>query len=301
MLEQLQQFYANKRVLVTGGAGFIGSHLAEKLVALGAHVTVLDNFSSGTLSNLKVIAHAITLSYADIRSAYTCLKATTHKDIVFHCASFISVPASIQHPDLCYSVNIEGTKNLLEGCRKNNVQSFIFSSSSAVYGEKTGPCLEDDLLAPQTPYALSKRESEELCKEYTIKYNLNTASLRYFNVYGQRQNPNGPYAAVVAKFTQQLLTGTPLTIYGDGLQTRDFVHVSNVVTANLTLATGTNLNGEIFNIASGKSLTLFQLIEQLEQELKVKRAGIIFQPARQGDILHSMAHCDKYKQFASLG
>lgn len=299
-MEHLQQFYAGKRILVTGGAGFIGSHLVEKLVSWNAKVTVLDNFSTGKLSNLKNVAHAITLLYADIRSPYSCLKATLHKDIIFHLASFISVPESINHPDLCHTINVEGTKNLLEGCRKNNTQTFVFSSSSAVYGDKAGACSEDDQPSPQSPYASTKRECEILCKKYSEQHNLKTASLRYFNVYGERQNPNGPYAAVVAKFTQQLLEGTPLTIYGDGMQTRDFVHVSTIIQANLMLASMNNLTGEIFNIASGKSLTLFDLISQLECELNVKKAGISFQPARQGDVIHSVAQCDKYKKLTIL-
>ena len=139
-MKRLKNFYDQKQVLVTGGAGFIGSHLVEKLVELGAHVTIFDNFFSGKLSSLKSIVHSINIIYADIRSAYSCLKATAKKDIVFHLASFVSVPSSTKHPDLCNSINVEGTKNLLEGCRKNNVKTIIFSSSSAVYGNKQTEC-----------------------------------------------------------------------------------------------------------------------------------------------------------------
>lgn len=293
-MESLQSFYNKKRVLVSGGAGFIGSHLVEKLVALGARVTVLDNFSTGNLTNLKSVAPIITLLYADIRSAYSCLKATHQQDIVFHTAAFTSVPESIKNADLCYKVNIEGTENLLEGCKKNNVKTFILSSSSAVYGSKSGICSESDFPSPESPYAISKHEAEILCQKYTVAHGLCTAILRYFNVYGDRQNPHGTYAAVVARFKQQLLTGQPVTIFGDGTQTRDFVHVSQVVDANLILGMNESLQAEIFNIGSGKSVNLFQLIQQLEQELNVTKTDITFLPSRQGDIAHSTANCAKY-------
>ncbi len=294
-MESLQRFYQKKRVLVTGGAGFIGSHLVEKLVALGAVVTVMDNFSTGQLNNLKSVVHAINLLYADVRAAYSCIKATARQDVVFHLASFISVPESIKHPEVCYSVNVQGTNNMLDSCQKNNVQTFIFSSSSAVYGQKQDACSETDKLDPLSPYAESKLAGEAACKKYAQEYAMSTAMLRYFNVYGERQNPNGQYAAVVAKFKQQLLKGEPVTIFGDGKQTRDFVNVAQVVEANLLLGTKANLKGEVFNVGSGKSLTLLELLAQLEGELKVKRAGVSFLPARQGDILHSQADCAKFK------
>lgn len=296
----LQRFYEKKRVLVTGGAGFIGSHLVEKLVSLGAIVTVLDNFSTGQLNNLKSVVSSIKLLCADIRSPYTSMKATANQDVVFHLASFVSVPGSVNNPDLCYNININGTMHLLEGCKKNNVSSFVFSSSSAVYGNKNGICSEDDAPAPQSPYAISKREAEAICKDYASESNMNLAILRYFNVYGPRQNPQGPYAAVVAKFTEQLLAKQPLTIFGDGTQTRDFVDVSKAIEANLTLGAREDLKGEVFNIGSGKSITLLQLINQLEKELNIEKTGISFLPARQGDILFSQASCEKYKKMGLL-
>lgn len=295
VMESLQNFYNGKRVLVTGGAGFIGSHLVEKLIALGARVTVLDNFSAGNLTNLKSVAHIITLLYADIRSPYSCIKATHGQDIVFHSAALTSVPESIKNPSLCYKINVEGTENLLIGCKKNNVKTFIFSSSSAVYGNKPEECIETDFPCPQSPYASSKYEAELLCQKYGTDQKINNAILRYFNVYGERQNPRGAYAAVVTRFKQQLLSGQPLTIFGDGTQTRDFIHVSNVVDANLILGMQSTHNGEIFNIGSGKSVNLFQLIEQLEQELNIAKTDITFLPSRQGDILNSTANCEKYK------
>jgi UDP-glucose 4-epimerase len=295
VMESLKKFYDQKRVLVTGGAGFIGSHIVEKLVSLGAKVTILDNFSTGLLSNIQSVVHAVNIFHADVRSAHSCLRATANQDIVFHLAAFISVPESITNPDLCYNINIDGTKNMLEACIKNNVKTFVLSSSSAVYGNKEGICAETDQLDPQSPYGISKQKGESLCKEYA-KSGLNTVILRYFNVYGERQNPNGQYAAVVAKFTDLLKAGKPLTIFGDGKQTRDFVHVSNVANANIIIAAKERISGEIFNIGTGTSINLLDLIEKLEQELNTKKTDLLFQPARKGDIVNSQANCQKYQQ-----
>jgi nucleoside-diphosphate-sugar epimerase len=296
-METLQRFYAQKKILVTGGAGFIGSHIVEKLVTYGARVTVLDNFSSGTLANLKSVVHTINLMYADVRCLHSCAKASENQDFVFHLASLVSVPESIKNQELCYKINIDGTRNILEACRKNNVKRFIFSSSSAVYGNKNTVCKETTPLNPQSPYAESKVVGENLCHEYNKKYGLSSVILRYFNVYGERQNPKGPYAAVVARFKQQLLNAEPLTIFGDGKQTRDFIPVSDVVHANLKLAMAQTNLCETFNIGTGKSITLLELINQLENELQTRRTTINFLPAREGDILHSKAYCEKYHAF----
>ena len=293
-MNDLEQYYQGKKVLVTGGAGFIGSHLTEKLVQLGAQVTVLDNFSTGTLSNLKPIITRINLMYADITSRYSCLKATIGKDIVFHLGAFISVPLSITNPEICNTVNIDGTKNLLESCKQNNVNTFAFSSSAAVYGNKETICNEDDPPNALSPYAMSKLKGEQLCKQYAQNYDINSICLRYFNVYGERQNPNGQYAAVVAKFKDCLFNKKPITIFGDGKQTRDFIHVAKVVEANLTLAMRPHNNGEIFNIATGKSINLLELIKQLESEFGIKPVDVTYKPARVGDIAHSQADASKY-------
>ncbi|MCB9493675.1 MAG: NAD-dependent epimerase/dehydratase family protein [Epsilonproteobacteria bacterium] len=293
-MKQFEQFYQGKEVLVTGGAGFIGSHLVEKLVQLGAKVSVLDNFSTGKLGNLTSVASYISLLCSDVRSAYSCIKATVNKQIVFHLASFVSVPESINNPSLCHQINVQGTQNLLEGCKKNNVGTVVFASSSAVYGNAKKQCHENDTPSPQSPYAQSKLDGETLCREYGQAYNINTACLRYFNVYGERQDPTGTYAAVVAKFRQQLLSKQPITIFGDGTQTRDFINVADVVNANLKIGMLQGTRGEVFNIGSGRSITLLQLLEQLEQELNIKRSDVLFQPARRGDVIHSQANCEKY-------
>jgi nucleoside-diphosphate-sugar epimerase len=295
-MEELQRFYAGKRILVTGGAGFIGSHLVEKLVALGARVTILDNFTTGSLSNLKTVVHAINIMYADVRSTYSCLKATLNQDLVFHLAALISVPESVSNPDLCYRINIDGTHNMLNACKKNLVPTFVYASSSAVYGAKNSLCAETDEPNPQSPYAVSKYRGEQLCRQYTRDYGINTVILRYFNVFGERQNPNGPYAAVRAKFIHLLRTNQPLTIYGDGTQTRDFINVAQVVEANVVVGMQSMLCGEIFNVASGASINLLELIAQLESELGIRHTSLIFQPTRPGDVEHSKAKIEKLHQ-----
>ncbi len=299
MNEKLKAFYAGKRVLVTGGAGFIGSHIVEALVALDARVTVLDNFSTGNINNLRNIFPHITIHYTDITSAYSTLKATENKDLVFHLAACISVPLSVQNPDYCKKVNVDGTKNILAGCANAGVSHLIFSSSSAVYGNTNTICSEETDLKPTSPYATSKMIGEQLCREYSAATNLATTSLRYFNVYGDRQSPTSEYAGVVARFKNALLNEQPITIFGDGTQTRDFIEVSEVVRANLTLGCNTENKGDVYNIASGKSISLLQLIEKLKGELNTNNAKTHFMPEREGDIKHSAAHCYKYQELLS--
>lgn len=296
---QLKEFYAGKKVLVTGGAGFIGSHLVEKLVALEAKVTVLDNFTTGFMNNLRNVLPYISLQYADITSPYSTLQGSVDKEIVFHLAAFISVPNSIKYPDHCKLINEIGLANTLNASIKNGVKRFVFSSSAAVYGNKETTCHEDDTPNPQSPYATSKLNGETLCRETSLQTGMATTALRYFNVYGERQNPNGDYAAVVAKFTDCLKTSTPITIYGDGQQTRDFIPVSKVVDANLMAGTQLHHAGEIINVASGTSITLLDLITQLENELDIKRAALLYRQTRDGDIKNSAASNQKLLQLLS--
>ncbi|HBS47773.1 TPA: nucleoside-diphosphate sugar epimerase [Candidatus Dependentiae bacterium] len=291
----MNAFYKNKHVLVTGGAGFIGSHITEKLVSLGAKVTVLDNLSSGNEDNLKNIKSKIKLIKEDVLSQEACEKATKHNDIIFHLAALVSVPYSIENPSKCWEINVMGTFNVLSAAVKNNAKTLIFSSSSAVYGDKQQPCSENDDTNPKSPYAESKIQAENICNEFSSKYGIKTASLRYFNVFGERQKFNSEYAAVVAKFEKAIKNNEPLVIYGDGKQTRDFIHVSEVVNANLFIAMQNQISGDIFNIGSGNSMNLFELIEYLENKLNKKNSGIFFKPARNGDIVYSAAICEKYE------
>lgn len=292
-MKHISDFYKNKRVLVTGGAGFIGSHLVEKLVDCGARVSVLDNFSSGSLNNLKNVLPYVSIFYADICSQHSLMKATTRQDIVFHLAAFTSVQGSFEHQELCKKINVQGTRLLLDACYKNDVKNVVFSSSCAIYGSKSTPCHEDDQPHPESPYAESKLAGEELCKAFYDKYLLSIAILRYFNVFGPRQG-NSNLAAVVTRFTSSLLSGNPITIFGTGQQTRDFIDVADVILANLIVGASFKNKAEIFNVGSGKSMNLFELIDYLEAKLQAQRSSIVFHPARQGDIEHSHAQCDRF-------
>lgn len=292
----MEQFYRGKNVLVTGGCGFIGSHIAEKLVDLGAHVTILDDLSTGFLHNIESIKNKVTLIIASITDPNICKNTTKNKDIIFHLAAFISVPQSVEEPLVCHNVNINGTLNLLEAARINNVQRFVFSSSSAVYGSTNDIAKETDPCIPTSPYGMSKRVGELYCQQYAQHYGLKTICLRYFNVYGPRQDPNGPYAAVVAKFTYQMKHNLPITIFGDGKQTRDFIPVTDVANANLQcgMLNADLMNGQPFNIATGQSINLFELIELLKQQFPNYTEQILFGPPRPGDTKDSQADCSKY-------
>lgn len=295
----IQMNYKNKQILITGGAGFIGSHIADALLEQQAHVHILDNLSTGTYKNLEHIKNKIEFIENDIRSFEACLSATKNIDVVFHCAAFVSVPKSIKKPQECLEVNVQGTQLLLEACIRNNVKSFVLSSSAAVYGERNDVCSEDNKLDPQSPYAESKAKGEKLCKTYSHSYNISTSSLRYFNVYGERQQLDSSYAAVVAAFTEKLKKNKPITIYGSGLQTRDFVHVSKVVQANLLCGMQHGMKGEVFNVASGNNMNLFELIGQLSNTISPQTITIKFQPARPGDVYYSEADCSKFVRWSS--
>jgi nucleoside-diphosphate-sugar epimerase len=297
-MNEFGSFYNNKNVLITGGAGFIGSHIATALHGLNARITILDNLSAGSLENLAGLHNKITFIKGDITDKATCLSATKNIDTVFHCAAFISVPDSFTHPHTCYTTNIEGTRILLEACKENAVKNFVFSSSAAVYGNKNTVCKETDAPNPQSPYAESKLKGEQLCALYGSQGAMSIASLRYFNVFGERQNETSQYAAAIAQFTHCMKYERPITIFGNGKQTRDFVSVKAVAHANLLAGSVPNIKGEVFNIASGSSITLFELIRTLRSTIKPRRLSIQFKPARKGDILHSKADCSKFRNFA---
>jgi len=296
IVNQLESYYSGTPVLITGGCGFIGSHLATKLVNLGAEITIIDDLSTGCIDNIAHIQDQITFVHASITNIETCLQVTKNKKVVFHLAAFISVPASIKEPHLCHKINVDGTVNLLEAARQNNVEQFVFSSSAAVYGQCEGICKETDTPAPTSPYGFSKLVGELYSRQYALVFGLNTVMLRYFNVYGPRQNPNGTYAAVVAKFTHNMQHNLPITIFGDGKQTRDFIPVEQVVGANLFLGmcNPEYTRGQIFNVATNNSISLLELIDQLKQNFPHYTGNIQFGPERPGDIKHSTADCSKY-------
>lgn len=291
----MQNYYHNKQILVTGGAGFIGSYIVEMLVKYGAHVTVLDNLSTGNLTNIAHVKDNITFIEGSITDMQTCLETTRNKSHIFHLAAFISVPQSLEEPDICHTINVNGTFNLLEAARIHNVKRFVFSSSSAVYGPALEICDEQTPCNPTSPYGFSKLIGEYLCKQYAVNFGIETVCMRYFNVYGDRQNPNGQYAAVVAKFKDNMKHNKPITIFGDGLQTRDFIPVEQVAHTNLMLGMlpGKSISGEIFNVATGRSVSVIELFDLLKKEFPSYSLKPLFVPERAGDIKHSTANCSK--------
>lgn len=278
--------------LITGGAGFIGSHLVKELVRTGQRVCVLDNFSSSTADNLSSVSRDIRLLEGDIRSLPVLLDATRDVDFVLHHAALVSVPKSLQNPQETAEINIQGTQNVLEAARRNGVKKVLFASSCAVYGNGLEiPYKETAAMDCLSPYALSKQAAEELCQFYTRVYGLETAILRYFNVFGPGQDPNSAYAAVIAKFMQLARQGKPLTIDGDGKQERDFVHVADIVRANL-LAADRAVPGEIYNVGRGESVSLLELADLLERVCG-RPLQRLFRPKREADVRISRANIAK--------
>lgn len=290
----LKSWYHNRRVLVTGGAGFIGSLLVKALLDMGASVTVLDTLSRGTPAHFT----ATKLIKGSITDKDKCLEATQGIDIVFHTAAVISVSASMGSPLTCHDVNVTGVANLLDSCRINKVERFVFSSSSAVYGMTNTLCSEQTPCAPTSPYGYSKLIGELYCQQYAQLFGVKTVCLRYFNVYSPAQPAARDAAAVMPRLRYQLQNSLPLTIFGDGTQTRDFVTVSNVVNANLILGTlpAEHMNGQAFNIASGTSISLHDLIARLREDYPESTSPIIYEPSRPGDIQHSAADISKYRR-----
>jgi UDP-glucose 4-epimerase len=282
--------FAGAQVLVTGGAGFIGGHIAHAAVALGARVRVLDDLSGGTPDNLPEGAEFIR---ADVRDTAKVAGAVAGCRFVFHQAAMVSVPVSVERPGECVAVNVVATDGLLAACARAGVQRVMFAASAAAYGnEPRLPCREDQNPDAWSPYAMSKVTGELLCQSYSRCFGLSTAALRYFNVYGERQNPNSAYAAVISAFHKALTTGARPKIFGDGGQTRDFVHVLDVVRANLLAAAcPERLVGRPMNIGTGIKTDLRTVLAQMAQALGVQgEAGEPeFLPARAGDIRESVA------------
>ena len=272
--------------LVTGGAGFIGSHIVENLIRRGDTVRVLDNFATGKREHQKLFGEGATVVEGDVRDEALVEKLMESVDYVLHLAAVVSVPQSMRDPGLTNAVNVTGTLNVLNAARKFQVKRVVLSSSCAVYGDNPQlPLSEQATPQPLSPYAASKLMGEIYCQTYYRAYGLPTVALRYFNIYGPRQDPNGDYAAVIPKFVHRLKAGQAPLIYGDGQQTRDFVYVGDVVRANLLTCEHPQASGHVFNIASGRATSLIDLAEILGG-----LAGSIapqFAPAREGDIRHS--------------
>ncbi|NPV82130.1 MAG: SDR family oxidoreductase [Candidatus Aminicenantes bacterium] len=277
------------RYLVTGGAGFIGSHLVERLASLGCQVRVLDDFSTGKEENLSHLAGRVEIIRGDIRDRELCQKAAEGMEVVLHQAALASVPRSVSEPLLAHEINLTGTLNLLLAAAEQGIRSFVFASSSAVYGDdQTFPKKEGLEGKALSPYGAQKLASEKYCQVFSQLYNFNAVSLRYFNVFGPRQDPGSQYAAVVPIFITRMLRGQPPIIYGDGHQSRDFIYVENVVQANLLAANATDFRGEVFNIGTASRITVKELAAILNSLLGVKMSPVYADP-RPGDIMESYA------------
>jgi len=293
------KFSPDSMFLVTGAAGFIGSNLVEVLLKLGYKVRGLDNFSTGKRDNLKSFMNNPNFEFieGDIRDSNICYEACRGIDYVLHQAAWGSVPRSVEKPLLYEEINISGTLNMMEAARQNNVKKFVYASSSSVYGdEPTLPKKEGMEGNVLSPYALTKKTNEEYGKLYAKLYGLDTYGLRYFNVFGKRQDPNGAYAAVIPKFIKQLLNNERPTIYGDGKQSRDFTYIENVIEANLKACKAPReVAGQAFNIAYGGRVYLIDLYYYLCKALD-KNIEPIFGPERPGDIRHSHADISKARR-----
>jgi len=284
-------------VLVTGGAGFIGSHLVDALVERGARVRVLDDLSTGRRENLAHLAGRIELAEGDVRDLDAGRRACEGTALVFHQAALGSVPRSMADPATSLAVNVGGTANVFAACREAGVRRVVWASSSAVYGDSDRlPKREGEEGEPLSPYAASKAVGETLARAFARCYPLQPVGLRYFNVYGPRQEPEGPYAAVIPRFFAAALAGRPATIYGDGTQSRDFTFVAEAVDANL-LAAGAPAAaaGRVYNVASGRRTTVLELARRVAETVGGAPAPVHEAP-RPGDVSHSLADLSRARE-----
>jgi len=280
-----------KKYLITGGAGFIGSHIVRALLEQGDFVRVLDNFSTGKRENIEGLK--VELLEGDLRDPAAIAAAVQGVDYIFHEAAFVSVPQSMEDPLPCFEINQRGTEFLLEAARKVGVKRVVLASSAAVYGDSDAmPLDEQTPLRPLSPYAVSKRVDELYAEMYTRSFGLDVVALRYFNVYGPRQRPDSMYAAAVPIFTRRLVDGKSVTIYGDGGQTRDLVYVGDIVRANLAASEHPAAPGQVFNVCSGEEIRVIDLVETL-MDLFPTAPAPQFAPARAGDIYRSVGNPQK--------
>ena len=299
------QKLADKKILVTGGAGFIGSNLCEALLGLGAEVVCLDNFATGHRHNIEefLTNKRFFLIDGDIRNLETCQRACEGVDFVLHEAALGSVPRSINDPITSNEVNVSGFLNMLVAARDNGVKRFIYAASSSTYGDSTElPKVEDRIGKPLSPYAITKYVNELYADIFHKTYGLDTIGLRYFNVFGPKQDPNGSYAAVIPLFIKKLINHESPVINGDGSFSRDFTYIDNVILMNLLCLTTENQEAlnQVYNTAAGERTSLLELVELLKKYLgeydpKIKDVEIKFGPERKGDVLHSLACIEKAK------
>ena len=286
------------KYLVTGGAGFIGSHIVHTLLEQGASVRVLDNFSTGKPENLEGLRRQYNgdrfeVLEGDLRDASLVEESVRGVEIIFHEAAFVSVPQSMEQPQTCFDVNITGTSRLLDAARAAGVRRAVLASSAAVYGESAAqPLVEEALPSPLSPYAVSKRVKEMYAELFTSSFGLDVVALRYFNVYGPRQRSDSMYAAAVPIFARSLLDGKPVTIYGDGGQTRDLINVRDVVRANLLASEHPRAAGKIVNICTGVETRLLDLLDVLSEQIP-NAPPPQFAAPRAGDIYRSVGSPQK--------
>jgi nucleoside-diphosphate-sugar epimerase len=285
-------------VLVTGGAGFIGSHIAAGLVSAGARVRIIDDLSTGYRENVEDIGGDVDFVQASLADEETVRRALEDVEIVFHEAAIPSVPRSVDDPKQTHVVCVDATFNLLNVARQQKVKRIVYAASSSAYGDQpTLPKSEEMLPEPLSPYAVAKLVGEYYCQVFTRVYGLETISLRYFNVFGPRQDPSSQYSGVVSKFISSLLTNQRPVIYGDGEQSRDFTYVNNVVHANLQAAETSKGIGTVINIANGERITLNQLLAELKDLTGKNEIQPEYKDVRRGDVRHSLADVSRAKEF----
>jgi len=276
-------------ILVTGGGGFIGSHLATRLVELGHRVRVFDNFSTGHRSNLAHLAGKFELVEGDLRDAKACQSACAGVEYVYHQAALGSVPKSVDDPQTYHDVNAGGTLNMLRAAKACDVRRVIYAGSSSAYGDsEVSPKHEGLPTSPLSPYAVQKLAGEHYLRAFSVCYGLETITLRYFNVFGPRQDPKSDYAAAIPAFVTAILRGQEPTVYGDGEQSRDFTYIDNVVDGNVLAMKAAKTQGEVVNVACGGEITVNQVIETIQRALGT-RVRIQYAAARAGDVRHSCA------------
>lgn len=295
------------KVLITGGAGFIGSNLADELIRQGARVSIIDNFTTGFRENLDEIKGDFDFIDGDINDDKAVLKAIDGAEVVFHQAALPSVPRSVENPEETHRVCVNGTLNLLIKARDTGVKRFIYAASSSAYGNQpTLPKVETMRADPLSPYAVAKLTGEHYCRAFHSVYGLETISLRYFNVFGPRQNPASMYSGVISRFIAALMTGVRPVIYGDGEHSRDFTYIANVVDANIKAAQTSTGVGETMNVANGDRITLNGLLNVLKKITETPDISADYQPSRRGDVKDSQAdntravECLDYKQLVGL-
>lgn len=283
--------------LVTGGAGFIGSNIVDGLLSRGYRVRVLDNLSTGKRENLAHVRSQIDFIRGDLRNDKDIRKAIQGVSYVFHLAAIASVPQSVAQPMETHAVNVTGTLKLLWASRAAGVKRFIFTSSSAAYGETDKfPTNEEDPLRPESPYAASKIMGEYYCRMFSKLYGVETVALRYFNIYGPRQNPKSRYANVIPIFIRCLLEGISPEVHWDGNQSRDFCHVTDVVSANLLAMTRSGISGEVFNIGTHSEASINDVLNGIKAFLGIKKIRVLHKPKREGDVRRTFADISRARK-----